>query len=289
MDLIDIYLKPKIDNIKQILLEEDQQDGSIGECMEYVQRKNVFMEMVAMAQTDMPHGMFTICLDFMIVMAKQIRNMDIIYNDKVHKSLLQMSKCIHANIKNDIIEINDMDETSMYVRTILDFMNMITDLVLNRNTQISKFFIEEQSMLQKTHGTQTYIPIIIILEFLKKETLTQGPVYQHMLRQVLIDQLKIQNPKVRRFIIFESDFALNITSKLSMYLQIIPEEVQLIRNNYEQFPDDDTMIYQSGLHLKRQMGLNYSKNILDSFRAFDNYIKIISRLCEISECSQVEY
>lgn len=64
-----------------------------------------------------------------------------------------MSKCIHGYIKNDIIEINDQDERSMYVRTILDFVMMITDLVLDRDPEISRFFIEEQSQLQKTSGT----------------------------------------------------------------------------------------------------------------------------------------
>lgn len=153
------------------------QQGSIGECMEYTIRNNVFMEMVALAQSDQPHGMFTICLDFMIVLAKKIRNMPLIHNDKVHRSLLQMAKCIHGYIKNDIIEINDPEERSMYVRTILDFVRMITDLVLDRDPEICKFFIEEQSQLQKTYGTQTYIPIQIVLEFLKKENLNQGPIY----------------------------------------------------------------------------------------------------------------
>jgi hypothetical protein len=39
-----------------------------------------------------------------------------------------------------------------------------------------------------------------------------------------------------------------------MYLQILPEEVQLIRNNFEQYPDDEAHIYRSGLNLRRQLG-----------------------------------
>ena len=89
------------------------QTGSIGECMEYTIRNNIFMEMVALAQSDHPQGMFTICLDFIIILAKKIKNMPLIHNDKVHRSLLQMTKCIHGYIKNDFIEINDADETNM--------------------------------------------------------------------------------------------------------------------------------------------------------------------------------
>ena len=128
------------------------------------------MEMVALAQSDHPQSMFTICLDFIIVLAKKIKNMPLIHNDKVHRSLLQMAKYIHGYIKNDIIEVNDTEERSMYVRTILDFIEMITELVLDRDPEISKFFIEEQSQYSKTSGTQTYLPIQIILEFLKKES-----------------------------------------------------------------------------------------------------------------------
>lgn len=58
-----------------------------------------------------------------------------------------------------------------------------------------------------------------------------------------MDQLKIKNSKVRRFIVLESDFALNIASKFHMYIQILPEEVQLIRSNFQEFPDDDMLLY----------------------------------------------
>lgn len=142
MDLVDL-LSPYIENMKQLLLEEDMQQGSIGECIEYTIRNNVFMEIVAVAQSDAPHGMFAVCLDLMIVLARKIRNMPLIHNDKVHRSLLQMSKFIHAQIKNDVIEINDPDERNMNIRTILDFVIMLTDLALDRDAEISRLFIEE--------------------------------------------------------------------------------------------------------------------------------------------------
>lgn len=104
-------------------------------------------------------------------MAMNIKSMPLIHNDKVHKSLLKMSKCIHMNIKENIIEINDPEQKSIYVRTILDFIRMITDLCVEKDPEISKFFIDEASQYGKTRGTQTYIPIVVLLEFLKKESI----------------------------------------------------------------------------------------------------------------------
>ena len=152
------------------------------------------------------------------MLAKKIKNMPLIHNDKVHRSLLQMAKCIHGYIKNDFIEVNDADETNMQVRTCLDFIEMITYLVLDRDPEISKFFIEEQIQYQRSSGTQTYMPILIILEFLKKESIHQGSTYRFLLRNSLVSQLKIQTAKVRRFIVLESDFAINVINKLQMYL-----------------------------------------------------------------------
>jgi hypothetical protein len=139
-----------------MLLEEDEQSfstGSIGECIEYMVRKNLFMEVCALAQSDHPHGMFSICLNFMIEIATKIKSMPIIHNDKVHRSLLQMTKCINGYIVNDIIDINDTDMKVEYVRSILEFTNMITGLGTNRDPEISRFFIEEASQYGKSRGT----------------------------------------------------------------------------------------------------------------------------------------
>lgn len=58
---------------------------------------------------------------------------------------MQMTKFIHGYVSNDILEINDKDESNMYVRTILEYLKTITDMSLNRDPEISKFFIDEAS------------------------------------------------------------------------------------------------------------------------------------------------
>ena len=49
--------------------------------------------------------------------------------------------------------MNDSEERSMYIRTILDFIEMITELVVDRDPEIARFFIEEQIQYQRTYGT----------------------------------------------------------------------------------------------------------------------------------------
>jgi hypothetical protein len=56
-----------------------------------------------------------------------------------------MTKFIHGYVSNDILEINDKDESNMYVRTILEYLKTITEMSLNRDPEISKFFIDEAS------------------------------------------------------------------------------------------------------------------------------------------------
>ena len=81
----------------------------------------------------------------MVELSTKIRSMPIIHNDKVHRSLLQITKCINGYIVNDIIDVNDQEMKDQHVRAILEFTNMITELGTNRDPEISKFFIEEAS------------------------------------------------------------------------------------------------------------------------------------------------
>lgn len=94
------------------LLSQQMGAGSIGECMEFAIRTNLIMEVVTMAQTDQPPGMFTVCLDFFIDLATKIKGMPVIHNDKVHRSILQLAKCIEHSIKSDIQDVNDPNELS---------------------------------------------------------------------------------------------------------------------------------------------------------------------------------
>jgi hypothetical protein len=56
--------------------------------MEYAIRNNILMEIVTLAQQDIPPGIFVICLQVIIELATKIRSIPIIHNDKVHRSLL---------------------------------------------------------------------------------------------------------------------------------------------------------------------------------------------------------
>ena len=113
--------------------------------MVFALSENLFIEIIAMAQSDHPSGMFVVCLNMIIELALGIKSMPIIHNDKMHKSLLKVNQLILSHIKENIIEINDPDQKDQKIRTILDFLKMLTDLSLDTNSDISKFFINEAS------------------------------------------------------------------------------------------------------------------------------------------------
>lgn len=69
-----------------------------------------------------------------------------IHNDRVHKQLSQLMKFMGDYIHNDMIEVNEnqTDQNSFpYIQSILDFIEMITDIALDCDPEITKFFLED--------------------------------------------------------------------------------------------------------------------------------------------------
>jgi len=54
-----------------------------------------------------------------------------------------------------------------------------------------------------------------------------------------------------RFVLLESDFAINVINKYLFYLSVIPDEVELIRIEYSDFPEHyHGQLYRGILNLK---------------------------------------
>lgn len=51
---------------------------------------------------------------------------------------------------------------------------MVTHLSLTHDPEVARFFIEETSQFGKFKGTQTYLPLTLLLEIFKKEKEIQG-------------------------------------------------------------------------------------------------------------------
>ena len=251
-DLLDLHLRPYVDRMLELLLEEDEalvgQPGSIGDRMEFFISNQIFIEMEALAQSNQPEGMFSLAIGFLIQVVCKVRAMPLIHNSQVHKTMLRIFSCILVSLRSDVIDVNDSAEMNLQVGTVLSLLEAVTQLSLNRDPEISKFFIEEVNQAGKTRGTHTYVPVQVILEFLKKESVNQGPNFKRLLRSVLVKQLLIKNEKVKRFLVLESDFSLNVLSKLRMFLGMVPEDVPLVRLNFSSFPDE-SQIYKQGLSL----------------------------------------
>jgi hypothetical protein len=71
-------VKPHLDKVKYILLEEDRQilfdpsDTQIGECIEFASRKNYFSDLVEIGKIDQPRGMLVIVLKFFTEVCQKI-------------------------------------------------------------------------------------------------------------------------------------------------------------------------------------------------------------------------
>jgi len=89
-----------------------------------------------------------------------------------------------------------------------------------------------------------------------------------MLRTLVLQQLKIKNQKVRRFIVLESDFALNVMGKLMFYLSVLPQEIALIRSNHSEYPEDEFNLYHSCLRLETQVEKTSSSKMAEAFQIY---------------------
>jgi len=87
----------------------------------------------------------------------------------------------------------------------------------------------------------------------------------------------------------ESEFALNIVGKFLFYLQVLPEEISLLRMNFNEYPDDNETMYVSHLCLRSQIERNCSLKMVESFDIFTDFIKFMNQLCLVAASCSVEY
>lgn len=98
--------------------------------------------------------------------------------------------------------------------------------------------------------------------------------------------MKLGHKSVNRFIIIESEFALQITNKLLFYLSLVPQEVSM----FSKMQSDSAKVYLlTRLDLKTQIEKACSNECVKAFESFHDFMLLFNQLCEIAETSEVEW
>lgn len=178
---------------------------------------------------------------------------------------------------------------------VLSFIEMIISTSLNRDPELIKFFIEETTKVpnrfkslisQEARGTQTFIPLKLLIEFLKREQIRQNPEIKFKLYSLICDLLKLGHRSVYRYITIESEFALHITSKLLFYLSLVPQEVSM----FSKLHSDSTQVYLlTRLDLKTQIEKACSSECVKAFQSLHEFMVLFNSICNIAESSEVEW
>lgn len=74
-----------------LILEEDEynrENMTIGDCLEYVLKKGILLEIVAYGKSDMPQGLFVIVLKFLTFLLFDIQSTNIINYQEVHHAIM---------------------------------------------------------------------------------------------------------------------------------------------------------------------------------------------------------
>ena len=69
------------------------------------------------------------------------------------------------------------------------------------------------------------------------------------IEKLIIDQLKINHVSVKRFIVLESDFAINIIGKLFFYQSLLPKEVALLHLVHTNIAEEPSLYLKTELNL----------------------------------------
>ena len=152
---INTHFRPHLVEVQKILLKEDQnilllenktQLQNIGECMEYALNHKVFADLVQFSKDNTPKDMFIICIEFLTTLCRSIKAVPLMHNNRVHaqlvKALQQMGNLIRSNDGKVRDEKGNIEE--LYVKTILEFVEMITDHALDKDREIVKFYAQSK-------------------------------------------------------------------------------------------------------------------------------------------------
>lgn len=87
----------------------------------------------------------------------------------------------------------------------------------------------------------------------------------------------------------ESDFALIIIHKLLFMLQVIPQQVSLVRIDCSEYPTDQINLYEAQFNLGELILKSCSSKVIESYQTFEEFVIFLNKVCELSVTSQVSY
>lgn len=68
--------------------QRNRESRTIGDCLEFVLKEGVLMELCAYGQTDKPEGLLILCLKFISFVILDIRAVSVLSHREVHIALL---------------------------------------------------------------------------------------------------------------------------------------------------------------------------------------------------------
>ena len=108
--------------------------------MEYALNHKVFSDLVELSHKNTPRDMFIICTEFLTTVCQSIKAIPIMHNNRIHvqlvKALQQMGGMIRSKDKVE----------ELYIKTMLRFLDMITEHALNQDRQIVQFYTQMQQI-----------------------------------------------------------------------------------------------------------------------------------------------
>ena len=121
---------------------------------------------------------------------------------------------------------------AMEKKMLLDFLLELTVKITYESPHIAELLLADQTALSRKDQKYDYIPLQIVLYLLGFQDNHEKEENTVVLRQTLLLMLKqsTMNPKIRDYVLTESELPIFLVAKLAHFYSYLPEQLHLIRN-----------------------------------------------------------
>ena len=166
----------------------------------------------------------------------------------------------------------------------IDFLYELTVKITFESPHIAEMLLADQTAQSRKEKKYDYVPLQIVLYLHMYENNEDDEKNTLALRQVLLLMLKqsTMNPKIRDYVLMESELPILLVAKLAHIYSYLPEKLNLIRNPNvsEMYPTADQEQNYHHLNLMQQVTQGFGKEMVEAHCEFVKFCCYFNLICE---------
>lgn len=177
--------------------------------------------------TNRPHGLLFLQLKFTMYIIKVVKSTGIFEHQEFHQALFQLLQYIYNSMKNEMLEMKSTEK-----KILIDFLHQLTQKITYEAPHIAEMLLADQTAQSRKEKKFDYLPLQIVLWMFMMDVNEEKEENTIALRKVLLLMLKqaVMNPKIKDYVLMESELPILLVAKLAHYYSYLPEQLALLKN-----------------------------------------------------------